>query len=77
MKRFEKKEIYLTSDGLMKNTYELNSMESVRLRIGMIIEKTFDASTGMYICCRHLSYNNAVSLVDTLVTNGDYIRVNA
>lgn len=77
MKRFEKKETYITFNDLFYCTYEINNIESVRLRIGMVVEKTYDVSTGHYLGCRHLSYTDAVSLVDMLVADGDYKRFNA
>jgi hypothetical protein len=49
-------------------------MESLKLRIGMITEKTYDLATGAYLGCRHLDYEAAVQKIDWMLEDGSYIK---
>ena len=73
MKRFEKMESYVDDKGICLTTYELNNTESVRNRIGMVIQKTYllYSNTKKYAGCKHMTQDEAIEYIEFCLENGD------
>ena len=73
MKRFEKMESYVDDMGITLTTYELNNTESVRNRIGMVIQKNYllYSNTKKYVGCKHMTQDEAIEYIEFCLENGD------
>lgn len=73
MKRFDEKETYIDKLGLILTTYERNNKESINLKIGTIIKKTYciigDKKT--YVGCKHMSEAQAINFINYSLETGE------
>lgn len=73
MKRFDEKETYIDKLGLILTTYERNNKESVNLRIGCIIKKTYCVigDKKIYVGCKHMSETQAINFINYSLETGE------
>lgn len=73
MKRFDEKETYIDKLGFIIITYERNNKESINLKIGTIIQKTYYimGDKKIYAGCKHMTEEEAINCINYSLETGE------